>query len=50
MSEVVLQATDVKKYFPIQQGIVFKRTIGQVKAARTAAWTAARIGLVMISP
>ena len=32
MSEVVLKATDVKKYFPIQQGIVFKRTVGQVKA------------------
>jgi oligopeptide transport system ATP-binding protein len=30
--EVVLQATDVKKYFPITQGIVFKRTVGQVKA------------------
>jgi oligopeptide transport system ATP-binding protein len=30
--EVVLSAVDVKKYFPIQQGIVFKRTIGQVKA------------------
>nr|WP_310306563.1 dipeptide ABC transporter ATP-binding protein [Nocardioides marmoribigeumensis] len=31
-SEVVLEATDVKKYFPITQGIVFKRTIGHVKA------------------
>ncbi len=31
-SEVVLEATDVKKHFPITQGIVFKRTIGQVKA------------------
>ncbi|HET6563417.1 MAG TPA: dipeptide ABC transporter ATP-binding protein [Marmoricola sp.] len=32
MSEVVLSAVDVKKHFPITQGIVFKRTIGQVKA------------------
>jgi oligopeptide transport system ATP-binding protein len=32
MSEVVLSATDVKKHFPITQGIVFKRTIGHVKA------------------
>ncbi len=31
-SEVVLSATDVTKYFPITQGIVFKRTIGHVKA------------------
>ena len=30
--EVVLSAVDVNKYFPIQQGIVVKRTIGQVKA------------------
>ena len=30
--EVVLSAVDVKKYFPIQQGIVIKRTIGHVKA------------------
>ena len=30
--EVVLSAVEVKKYFPIQQGIVIKRTIGQVKA------------------
>ena len=32
MSEVVLSAVDVKKHFPISQGIVFKRTVGQVKA------------------
>ncbi len=32
MSEVVLSAVDVKKHFPITQGILFKRTIGQVKA------------------
>ena len=31
-SEVVLSATDVKKHFPITQGIVFKRTVGHVKA------------------
>jgi oligopeptide transport system ATP-binding protein len=30
--EVVLSARDVTKYFPITQGILFKRTIGQVKA------------------
>ena len=30
--EVVLEAIDVKKYFPITKGIVFKRTVGQVKA------------------
>ena len=30
--EVVLSAVDVKKHFPIQQGILLKRTIGQVKA------------------
>ncbi len=32
MNDVVLSAVDVKKHFPITQGIVFKRTIGQVKA------------------
>jgi oligopeptide transport system ATP-binding protein len=32
MSDVVLSAVDVKKHFPITQGILFKRTIGQVKA------------------
>ncbi len=32
MSEVVLSAVDVKKHFPITQGIVFKRTVGHVKA------------------
>ncbi len=31
MSDVVLSATDVTKYFPITQG-VFRRTVGQVKA------------------
>ncbi|WP_244246900.1 ABC transporter ATP-binding protein [Nocardioides euryhalodurans] len=30
--EVVLEVRDVKKYFPLTQGIVFKRTIGHVKA------------------
>ncbi|QZY28129.1 ABC transporter ATP-binding protein [Nocardioides coralli] len=30
--DVVLEVTDVKKYFPLTQGIVFKRTIGHVKA------------------
>jgi oligopeptide transport system ATP-binding protein len=32
VSEVVLSAVDVKKHFPITQGIVFKRTVGHVKA------------------
>ncbi|HEX5771689.1 MAG TPA: ATP-binding cassette domain-containing protein, partial [Nocardioidaceae bacterium] len=30
--DVVLEARDVKKYFPLTQGIVFKRTVGHVKA------------------
>jgi oligopeptide transport system ATP-binding protein len=30
--EVVLEVRDVKKHFPLTQGIVFKRTIGHVKA------------------
>ena len=30
--EVVLETTDVKKHFPVTQGIVFRRTVGQVKA------------------
>ena len=30
--EVVLEVRDVKKYFPLTQGIVFQRTIGHVKA------------------
>jgi oligopeptide transport system ATP-binding protein len=31
-SDVVLEVTDVKKHFPLTQGIVFQRTIGYVKA------------------
>ena len=31
-AEVVLEVTDVKKYFPLTQGIVFQRTVGHVKA------------------
>ncbi|UAL28832.1 dipeptide ABC transporter ATP-binding protein [Nocardioides rotundus] len=31
-AEPVLQVRDVRKYFPLTQGIVFKRTIGHVKA------------------
>ncbi len=30
--EAVLRAVDIKKHYPIRQGIVFKRTIGHVKA------------------
>jgi oligopeptide transport system ATP-binding protein len=32
MSEVVLSAREVTKHFPIRQGIVFQRAVGQVKA------------------
>lgn len=32
MSEVVLEARDLKKYYPIHRGILFKRTVGQIKA------------------
>ena len=32
MSDPVLQATDVVKHFPVQTGIVFKKTVGQVRA------------------
>jgi oligopeptide transport system ATP-binding protein len=30
--DVVLEVNDVKKYFPLTQGVVFQRTIGHVKA------------------
>ncbi|MGH3370921.1 MAG: ABC transporter ATP-binding protein, partial [Nocardioidaceae bacterium] len=30
--DVVLEVRDVKKYFPLTRGIVFKHTVGQVKA------------------
>jgi oligopeptide transport system ATP-binding protein len=30
--DVVLEVRDVKKYFPLTEGIVFKRTVGHVKA------------------
>jgi len=32
MSEPVLQVENLVKHFPIRQGVVFKRTVGQVKA------------------
>ncbi|GLZ81086.1 ABC transporter ATP-binding protein [Actinorhabdospora filicis] len=32
MSDIALEVTDLKKHFPIKQGIVFKSTVGQVKA------------------
>ncbi len=32
MSEVILEVRDLVKHFPIRQGVVFKRTIGQIKA------------------
>ena len=31
-TEVVIEAEDVKKYFPVTQGILLRRTVGQVKA------------------
>ena len=31
-ADIVLEVDNVRKYFPLQQGIVFKRTIGHVKA------------------
>ncbi|WP_290050292.1 ABC transporter ATP-binding protein [Amycolatopsis solani] len=32
MPDPILSVTDLKKYFPVRSGILFKRTIGQVKA------------------
>ncbi|HEY3465203.1 MAG TPA: dipeptide ABC transporter ATP-binding protein [Amycolatopsis sp.] len=32
MPDPILSVTDLKKYFPVRTGILFKRTIGQVKA------------------
>ncbi|MEV0458969.1 ABC transporter ATP-binding protein [Catellatospora methionotrophica] len=32
MSEVILEVRDLVKHFPIRQGVVFKRVIGQIKA------------------
>ncbi|RSM45279.1 dipeptide ABC transporter ATP-binding protein [Amycolatopsis balhimycina DSM 5908] len=32
MPEPILSVTDLKKYFPVRVGVLFKRTIGQVKA------------------
>ena len=37
--EVVLEVTNVKKYFPLTQGIVFQRTIGHVKAVDGVSFT-----------
>ena len=31
-TEVVIEVEDVKKYFPVTQGILLRRTVGQVKA------------------
>ena len=31
-TDVVIEAEDVKKYFPVSQGIVLRRVVGQVKA------------------
>ncbi|WP_155374166.1 ABC transporter ATP-binding protein [Catellatospora vulcania] len=32
MSEVILEVRDLVKHFPIRQGVLFKRVIGQIKA------------------
>jgi oligopeptide transport system ATP-binding protein len=32
VTEVILEVRDLVKHFPIRQGVVFKRTIGQIKA------------------
>ena len=32
MPDPILSVTDLKKYFPVRTGVLFKRTIGQVKA------------------
>ncbi|MDA3630993.1 dipeptide ABC transporter ATP-binding protein [Saccharopolyspora sp. WRP15-2] len=32
MAEPILQVTDLVKHFPVTQGVLFKRTIGQVRA------------------
>ena len=32
MSEVILEVRDLVKYFPIRTGVVFKRTVGHIKA------------------
>ncbi len=38
-SDVVLDVTDVKKHFPLRQGIVFQRTIGHVMAVDGISFT-----------
>ena len=37
--DVVLEVTDVKKHFPLRQGIVFQRTIGHVRAVDGISFT-----------
>ncbi|MEV4415922.1 dipeptide ABC transporter ATP-binding protein [Catellatospora sp. NPDC049609] len=32
MSEVILEVRDLVKHFPIRQGVLFKKTVGQIKA------------------
>jgi oligopeptide transport system ATP-binding protein len=32
VTEVILEVRDLVKHFPIRQGVIFKRTIGQIKA------------------
>jgi oligopeptide transport system ATP-binding protein len=49
MSEPILQLVDVKTHFPIQEGFLFKRSIGTVKAVDGVTLTLARgevLGLV----
>ena len=47
--EVLLEVRNLKKYFPVTEGIVFHRTIGNVKAVDDVSFTIARgetLGLV----
>lgn len=39
MSEVILEAKSVVKHYPVTQGIVFQKTIGQVKAVDGVSFT-----------
>lgn len=42
MSDVLLQVTDLKKYFPVNKGIVFSRKTGDVKAVDGVTFTVNR--------
>ncbi|MDX2187427.1 MAG: dipeptide ABC transporter ATP-binding protein [Opitutaceae bacterium] len=49
MSDVILELKDVKTHFPVQEGLVFKKTVGTVKAVDGVSLTLKRgevLGLV----